>query len=59
MNGAIVFVLICAHLVLSKDCLPSDQCSCTFDDGSGKVELASLGNKDNTPRYNNFKCENA
>ncbi|KAH3719472.1 cation-dependent mannose-6-phosphate receptor-like [Dreissena polymorpha] len=29
----------------SKQCVQNDECSCTFDDGSGKVDLSMLGSK--------------
>ena len=32
------------------ECKQLDLCSCQFDDGS-KMDLTSLGNTDNTPRY--------
>ncbi|XP_045169645.2 uncharacterized protein LOC123532304 [Mercenaria mercenaria] len=35
----------------SKDCLKINSCSCSFDDGSGSVDLTSLGNTDGTPRF--------
>lgn len=34
-----------------KDCTQADQCSCTMTDGSGTVDITSLGNKDNSPRF--------
>ena len=37
-------------MVLGKDCQKVDQCSCKFDDGS-VVDITSLGNQDNSPRY--------
>ena len=46
----ILLVVLNAALVFSKLCLTADQCSCEFDDGSGKVDLTSLGNTDNAPR---------
>ena len=40
-----------------KKCLPDDSgCSCTFNDGSGTVDLTSLGNTADTPRYTFFVC---
>ena len=40
-------------MVLGKDCQKVDQCSCKFDDGS-VVDITSLGNQDNSPRYESF-----
>ena len=36
--------------VICKDCLMTNQCKCGFDDGSGSVDITSLGHTDNTPR---------
>ena len=36
--------------IFCKDCLLTNQCKCGFDDGSGSVDLTSLGHTDNTPR---------
>ncbi|XP_045169768.2 uncharacterized protein LOC123532407 isoform X2 [Mercenaria mercenaria] len=47
-------ILVCLCLVTyvtCKDCTLDDECSCTFDDGSGKVDLTSLGNTDDSPRF--------
>lgn len=33
----------------SKNCVKNDQCSCTFDDGSGVVDLSALGKKSGDP----------
>ena len=44
------FTILNVTLVLSKDCLLANQCKCGFDDGSGSVDLTSLGHTDNTPR---------
>ncbi|XP_045167386.2 uncharacterized protein LOC123530697 [Mercenaria mercenaria] len=37
----------------TKQCIRIDShgCMCNFTDGSGMVDLRSLGNKDNTPRF--------
>ena len=43
-------VMLEVKLVLCKDCLLTNQCQCGFDDGSGSVDLTSLGHTDNTPR---------
>ena len=34
----------------SVTCNKINACKCEFSDGSGKVDLTSLANKDNTPR---------
>ena len=44
----VFFALFCG--VLGKDCSKVDQCSCKFDDGT-VVDITSLGNQDNSPRY--------
>ena len=49
-----VLLLVGARLAMGKNCEIVDQCSCQFDDGSGKVDLTSLGNKDSTPRFRSF-----
>lgn len=50
--GFCLFLLLCiSRSVVSKDCTVDDECSCTFEDGSGKVDLTSLGNTDNTPKF--------
>ena len=46
----LVTVALNVALVFSKNCDTNDQCSCDFDDGTGKVDLTTLGNIDNTPR---------
>lgn len=46
----IVCMVTYVTYVTCKDCTLDDECSCSFDDGSGKVDLTSLGNTDNTPR---------
>ena len=46
----VFFITLDVSLVLCKDCLLTNQCKCGFDDGSGSVDLTSLGNTDNTPR---------
>ena len=38
----VYFSYIC-HFVRAKTCTKIDQCSCVFDDGSGTVDLSSLG----------------
>ena len=47
-----VFLLILTLIaqVICKDCLLTNQCKCGFDDGSGSLDITSLGNTDNTPR---------
>ncbi|KAL4222528.1 hypothetical protein ACF0H5_018567 [Mactra antiquata] len=56
-----VLVIICmtSPTVSQKDCSLDDECSCTFTDGSGKVDLTSLGNTDDTPKFKDvlFKDE--
>ena len=46
-------LLLCLSVALTsaKDCLMTGQCSCTFDDSGAVIDLSSLGNKDNTPRF--------
>ena len=44
----VFFAIFCG--VLGKDCRKVDQCSCQFDDGT-VVDITSLGNQDNSPRY--------
>ncbi|XP_064648429.1 uncharacterized protein LOC135500728 [Lineus longissimus] len=34
----------------SKSCVTDGPCSCTYDDGSGTVDISSVGNTDGTPR---------
>ena len=52
MNGMVmVLLMVGARLTMGKNCETVGQCACQFDDGSGKVDLTSLGNKDNTPRF--------
>lgn len=46
-----LLIVLSAKLVVSKDCLLKDQCSCQFDDGSGTVDITSLGNTDQTPKF--------
>lgn len=45
----VTFVLYFGSVRL-KDCNQNSQCKCTYDDG-GVVDLTSLGNTDNTPRF--------
>jgi hypothetical protein len=40
-----------------KSCVTDGPCSCTYDDGSGTVDISSLGNTDGTPRYALFSVE--
>ena len=49
-----LLLVVGARLAMGKNCDIVDQCACQFDDGSGKVDLTSLGNKDNTPRFRSF-----
>jgi len=44
----ILLFTFCAS-VWSKDCVQIDQCKCAFDDGSGTVDLSSIGRQDGTP----------
>ena len=36
-------------IVESKNCVQNDQCSCTFDDGSGTVDLSKIGTNGGAP----------
>ena len=36
-------IIYYSSTVLSKECLQNDQCSCTFDDDSGDMDLHNLG----------------
>ena len=36
-------------VVHTKDCIKQDQCSCTFDDGSGTMDLSNLGSQSGDP----------
>lgn len=55
---ALSFAMLLTN-VTCKDCTLDDECSCSFTDGSGKVDLTSLGKTDNTPRFKDvlFKDE--
>ena len=49
---ACVLLFTCLHVtVFGKDCVTKDECSCTFDDDGTVIDITSLGNQDNTPRY--------
>ncbi|XP_045169725.2 uncharacterized protein LOC123532367 [Mercenaria mercenaria] len=55
-NIALLLLLArCARVIAEppKECLPNDLqgCSCKFSDGSGIIDLTSLGTSDNTPRF--------
>jgi hypothetical protein len=54
MGLRVSFLLFClvtyVTYITCKDCTLDDECSCSMDDGSGKVDLTSLGNSDNTPK---------
>jgi hypothetical protein len=36
--------------VEAAQCVGIDMCRCIFDDGSGVIDITSLGNTDGTPR---------
>ena len=36
-------------VIESKDCVQNDKCSCTFDDGSGTVDLSRIGSNGGPP----------
>lgn len=46
--GYTVFVVLFVFTgrVWSKNCVQQDQCKCTFDDGSGTVDLSPMGSQD-------------
>lgn len=39
-------LLVRDFIVQGKDCQMVDQCSCSFDDGSGTVDLSPIGSQD-------------
>ncbi|XP_041367371.1 uncharacterized protein LOC121381985 [Gigantopelta aegis] len=46
--------LLVVGVVVGKQCVGVGPCACTFDDGSGTVDLSSTGNKDGTARYHDY-----
>lgn len=43
--------LILIGLNHGKSCVQDGVCKCTFDDGSGTVDLSPIGRQDGTPLY--------
>lgn len=50
-SAVLLIFALDVSVVICKDCLLTNQCKCGFDDGSGSVDLTSLGHTDNTPRF--------
>lgn len=50
---AFLFYFHFISVVHTKDCIKQDQCSCTFDDGSGTVDLSNLGSQSGDPLIKN------
>ncbi|KAK7109133.1 cation-dependent mannose-6-phosphate receptor-like [Littorina saxatilis] len=42
---------------LAQQCLGVDGCGCVFDDNSGVIDVSSLGNTDNTPRFKDVQAD--
>ncbi|XP_060578383.1 uncharacterized protein LOC132735450 [Ruditapes philippinarum] len=51
LKSLFLFLVTYVTYITCKDCTVNDECSCTMDDGSGKVDLTSLGKSDNTPMF--------
>ncbi|KAL4222529.1 mannose transmembrane transporter [Mactra antiquata] len=43
------------ELSFSARCVQKGLCTCDFDDGSGTLDITSLGKTDNTPRFKDIK----
>lgn len=63
LHGSDIFCLKCSYILTfcvlfsiseigqGKSCIQDGLCKCTFDDGSGTVDLTPLGRTDGIPMY--------
>jgi len=47
----LVLLLSTLHSSLAQSCVPDGPCRCVMSDGTGAIDISTLGNQDGTPRF--------